>query len=425
METRFSLIFNTSQTDAGLNMHEKPDESTLMDHLMNHIRDNIYFKDSEGRFVLINEEGAKRAGCDAPADLIGKTDLDIFTEEHGREALKDEQLIMKTGEPLCGKEERETWADGHETWVSTSKMPLRDEEGNIIGTFGISRDVTDYKKAEMLAAKYAEENRRLCDEMESDFQMAAELQKTFLPRSYPTFPNGIDPAESAARFCHLYHSTGAVGGDFCSIRQLSDHEAGILLCDVMGHGVRAALITALMRAIVEEISLKQKDPALFLQHMNKVLKPIIQHGDMFLFSTACYLILDVSTGTVRYSIAGHPVPILLNAETSLAEWLTDDPSHSGPALAVDEDATYDTIERVLHPNDAIIIYTDGLYEVANATGEEFGQERLLELTNRHRNRMLYDIFPALINEIGQFAPDGKFDDDACLVGCRFSHRTGS
>lgn len=402
-------------------MHEKPDESTLLAHLMHHIRDNIYFKDRDGRFVLINEEGAKRAGCDSPSDLIGKTDLDIFTEEHSRDALKDEQRIMETGEPLCGKEEKETWADGHETWVSTTKMPLRDDDGTILGTFGISRDVTAYKKAEMLAAKYAEENRRLCDEMQSDFQMASELQKAFLPRTYPAFPDGVDPMDSAARFYHLYHSTGAVGGDFCSVRKLSDTEAGILLCDVMGHGVRASLVTALMRAIVEEISLKQKDPARFLEHMNKTLKPIIQHGDAFLFSTACYLILDVSTGKVRYAIAGHPVPILLNAKTGMAEWLTDDPSHSGPALAVDDNASYETVERTLHPNDAILMYTDGLYEVANSHGDEFGQERLLEVMNRHRDMMIKNLFPTLIDEIGQFAPDGKFDDDVCLVGCRFSH----
>lgn len=388
---------------------------------MHHIKDNIYFMDSEGRIIMISDAGAKWLGFDSPAEVKGKTDLDIFTEEHGRQAYEDEQRIIKTGEPIVGKEEKETWEDGHETWVSTTKMPLHDEDGNIIGTFGISRDITDHKKAEIQAAEYAEQNRRLCDELQSDLQMATELQKTFLPNSYPTFPDAVLSGGCAARFFHLYKSTNSVGGVFCSVRKLSDTEAGILLCDVMGHGVRSALITALIRAIVEEISLQKKDPGRFLQHMNKVLKPIIQNGDMFLFSTACYLTLDLSTGTARYAIAGHPIPILLNAESGAAQWLTDDPSNSGPALAVASDTSYETIERTLHPNDAVVLYTDGLYEITNAEGREFGQERLLEIANRNRNMPVHDMLPKIIEETSAFSASGQFDDDVCLVGCKFAH----
>ncbi len=401
-------------------MSEEVNESTLLNHLMNNIKDNIYFKDRDGHINLINDAGAKWLGFDSPRDVVGKTDLDIFTDEHGREAYEDEQHIIQTGEPIIGKEEKETWTDGHETWVSTTKMPLRNDAGKIIGTFGISRDITEHKKAELLAAKYAEENRILCNEMQSDLQMAAELQKTFLPSSYPVFPDGVAPSESAARFCHHYHSTGSVGGDFCSVHKLSETEAGILLCDVMGHGVRSALVTALMRAIVEELSLKEKDPGRFLQHMNKMLKPIIQRDDLYLFATACYMVLDVSKGTLRYAIAGHPVPILLNACSGNAEWLTDNNDSCGPALAVDEQIKYKTEERQLHPNDAILMYTDGLVEASNANGEEFGQKRLLDLANRHKDRRLYNMFPILVDEIRRFATGGKLDDDACLAGCRLT-----
>lgn len=400
---------------------KKPNESTLMDHLMNHIKDNIYFKDRTGRFILINKEGAKRAGCSSPIELIGKTDLDLFTEEHSREAFSDEQNIIQTGQPLYGKEERETWEDGHETWVSTTKLPLRGNNGEIIGTFGISRDITEHKKAELLASQYLEENRRLCDEMQSDIQMACELQKTFLPNTYPVFPEGVALSDSAARFCHYYQSSGSVGGDFCSVRKLSKTEAGILLCDVSGHGVRSALITALMRAIVEEISLKKKDPGQFLEHMNKVLKPIIQQGAQPLYSTACYMVLDVSNGTLRYANAGHPIPILLNTKTENPEWLINCSEHSGPPLASHIDTTYQTIERKLNPQDAIIMYTDGLFEATNSSGEKFGKNRLMEFTNKHRDMLMYDMFPALIEEVRAFTTKQIFDDDICLAGCRFDH----
>jgi sigma-B regulation protein RsbU (phosphoserine phosphatase) len=398
-----------------------PNESTLMDHLINHIKDNIYFKDRRGRFILINKEGAKRAGCSDPIELIGKTDMDIFTEEHSREAFADEQHIIQTGQPLYGKEEKETWEDGHETWVSTTKLPLRDSDGEIIGTFGISRDITEHKEAELRAREYVEENRRLCDEMQSDLQMAFELQKTFLPSSYPVFPEGVTPEESAARFCHYYESSGIVGGDFCSVRKLSDTETGVLLCDVSGHGVRSALITGLMRAIVEEISLKEKDPGKFLGHMNRVLKPIMEQGAQGLYSTACYIVLNVSNGTLQYANAGHPIPILLNTETGNPEWLADSPKLSGPPLATHLETTYETNGRQLNPRDAIIMYTDGIVEATNSAGEIFGKQRLMDFTNTHRHMLIRDLFPALVEEVRLFINKPTFDDDICLAGCRFDH----
>ena len=81
--------------------------------------------------------------------LRGKTDYDFFTEEHASAAFADEQLIIATGQPVIGIEEKETWPDGRTTWVSTTKMPLRDDEGKIMGIFGISRDITKHKKREL------------------------------------------------------------------------------------------------------------------------------------------------------------------------------------------------------------------------------------------------------------------------------------
>ena len=124
------------------------EERHLLRTLLDNLPDYIYFKDRDSRFIRTNKAHAKAFGLDDPAQAIGKTDFDFFTDEHAQQAYTDEQEIIRTGQPMLAKEEKETWPDGRETWVSTTKMPLRDAAGNIIGTFGISRDITQRKEAE-------------------------------------------------------------------------------------------------------------------------------------------------------------------------------------------------------------------------------------------------------------------------------------
>ncbi len=107
----------------------------------------IYFKDEQSRFLRVNSALAKKLGVKAPQDAIGKTDQDFFPDEYARHAFRDELEIMRTGQPNLSIEEQATWPDGSTSWVSTTKMPLRNTRGQIIGTFGISRDISDMVKA--------------------------------------------------------------------------------------------------------------------------------------------------------------------------------------------------------------------------------------------------------------------------------------
>jgi PAS domain S-box-containing protein len=128
-------------------------ERALLRSLMDNVPDNVYFKDAQSRFIRISKALATRFGIQDPAEAVGKTDFDYFTEEHARLAFLDEQAMIRSGRPVIGKEEKETWEGGRETWVSTTKMPLRDRHGNIIGTFGVSRDITERKQAEELVRR--------------------------------------------------------------------------------------------------------------------------------------------------------------------------------------------------------------------------------------------------------------------------------
>jgi PAS domain S-box-containing protein len=122
-------------------------ERALLDLFMENIPDHIYFKDIDSRFIKVNRAQAEWLGLADPRDAVGKADTDFFTAEHAQAAMADEATVVRTGQPVLRDEEKETWPDGRETWASTAKFPLRDAEGCIVGTFGISRDVTERKQS--------------------------------------------------------------------------------------------------------------------------------------------------------------------------------------------------------------------------------------------------------------------------------------
>ena len=115
---------------------------------MDNAPDQIYFKDIESKFIRINRSLANRFGLKNPVEAVGKSDFDFFTREHAQQAYQDERQVIGTGKPIEGKREKETWPGGQDTWVSTTKVPIRDRGGRIKGTCGISRDITAYHRAD-------------------------------------------------------------------------------------------------------------------------------------------------------------------------------------------------------------------------------------------------------------------------------------
>jgi PAS domain S-box-containing protein len=138
---------------ADITEHKRTEEALqyeryLLNTLLDHLPDAIYFKDRQSRFIRCSRATVGGFGISDPSQVIGKTDFDFFTAEHARPAFDDEQRIIRTGEPIIAKVEKETWSAGRITWCLTSKLPLRNEAGEIIGTFGISKEITALKKAE-------------------------------------------------------------------------------------------------------------------------------------------------------------------------------------------------------------------------------------------------------------------------------------
>jgi two-component system cell cycle sensor histidine kinase/response regulator CckA len=154
-------------------------ERDLLDNLITTIPDSVYFKDRAGRFVKINAALARQFGLDDPSAAVGKTDFDFFSDEHAQEASADDRRVMATGQPLVAVEEKETWPDGRITWVSTTKVPIRDATAQVVGLVGISRDVTARKQMEQ-ALRASEEQFRTIFELASVGMAQADLDGHFL-----------------------------------------------------------------------------------------------------------------------------------------------------------------------------------------------------------------------------------------------------
>lgn len=159
----FSDVTDRKRTEIALDQ-----ERDLLNNLMKSIPDNIYFKDVRGRYLRINQAKAAASGLSDPSLAIGKSDTDFFSAEHAAIARKDEEYVMQTRLPLIGKEERVVWSDGHIRWMSTTKLPLISPSGDVIGTYGVSRDITPMKLAEQ-ALREAKDAAEAANRAKSDF----------------------------------------------------------------------------------------------------------------------------------------------------------------------------------------------------------------------------------------------------------------
>ncbi len=137
------------------------DERQLLTAFLQTTPDQVYFKDRDSRFIRASGGQAAKLGVASAEDLIGHTDFDFFLAEHAQSAFDDEQRIIRTGEPIVSKEEREVFPDGRIAWAATTKLPLRDATGAIIGTCGISQDITARRLAETMLRESEERWRTL------------------------------------------------------------------------------------------------------------------------------------------------------------------------------------------------------------------------------------------------------------------------
>ena len=398
----------------------------LFETLMDNIPDAIYFKDTQSRFLRINRYMAEKFKLNDPSEATGKTDADIFSSGHAIQARADEETVIRTGQPLVGIEEKETWPDGSTTWVNTTKMPLRDDQGRIIGTYGISRDITKRKAAQRALAERKRQLQEKNNQIENELKMARELQLAMLPHDFPHIPPDAPAGRGALEFVSAYIPAGTVSGDFFHVVRLSYTAVGVFIGDVMGHDVRAALVTAMLRAEVEDLARLIADPGQLLTQINRELAGIFKESGAAMFATAFYMVADVATGQFLCANAAHPAPVRLNRASGLVEPLrADGLGRPDPALGMIEHTVYTSFQRPMTDGDLIVMFTDGIIETENTVEEEYGHKRLMEVLQAHHHQPTATLLAELVADARRFSRRQGFEDDVCLLGMDVSLRLKS
>jgi serine phosphatase RsbU (regulator of sigma subunit) len=257
--------------------------------------------------------------------------------------------------------------------------------------------------------------RRKNEQMETDLRMATELQQALMPNVYPSFPGGSGQESTRLRFYHRYLPASMMGGDFFHIARLSDDTGGVCICDVMGHGVRAALITAMLRALIETHAAEVADPGRFLTELNNEFTRIMKQTGTLVFATVLYCVINIRDRDAHFARAGHPAPLHVRRMTGEVAPVAFSQGSSGPAMGLIPNAQFKTVETKLAPGDFLLFFTDGVIEVEDKNGRDFGIEGLQQSVRSNLHHPGESLLEAIIGDVYDFAESKILTDDACLV----------
>ncbi|MFH1732730.1 MAG: SpoIIE family protein phosphatase [Planctomycetota bacterium] len=354
--------------------------------VLNRLNIGVYITDLDRCILLWNRKAEEITGYRAK-DVIGKPCHDqllMHTDKDDRPLcstglcplFRAMMLNRESDEPVIVFAKR---ADGARIAVSVTVGPLHDEAGNVIGGIETFRD----------------ESQRI-----HDLELAGRIQRDLLPRSLPQ-PAGM-------RLDVRYYPCDLIGGDFYDVRPLGPGRYGVLVADVSGHGVAAALYTMWLRSLAGVLGAVADRPAQFLGAINRELSGVTLAES---FATAFYAVVDVERREVTYCNAGHPPPVHFRAGGAQA----GDLDTGGMLLGVVETGSYEAAAVSLEPGDLILCYTDGMTEVIDQQGEMLGQAGLASLVQREMARPEGRLLERLYLHTRDICGDVALVDDILLL----------
>ena len=381
--------------------------SMLFDALLQQTQDQVYFKDRKSRFIKVSDVMPGKFGLSSPDDLIGKTDFDLFSEEHAQQAYDDEQRLIKNKEKLINVTEKETWPDGRVTWATSTKVPLYLGSGEPVGIMGITRDITAQVEAQQALEESREQIRQKNEEMATDFENAGRVQRRLIPgpiTEHPKVEMGV-----------LNLSYSDVGGDVITFPLVSDDHLSFLIGDVSGHGLSAGLFTILVKHLADfYMPAEFAHPEEALIELDQHMKGLIPSG----FVAVMVGTLDLSNeeyASLTIANAAQP-PLLWYRESSQSVDVVTCPSENVVGLGICENIK--VTKFTVDPGDCLLFMTDGVIECRNADGVELGAEGLTEVFKQNVERPVDEIVDTIEAYLKQYCGDDYPQDDTTLLAVR-------
>lgn len=251
----------------------------------------------------------------------------------------------------------------------------------------------------VVAARRTLANEQQLTVIQKELEIAKRIQLSLLPVSFP--------ASRRFRVAARYVPMTTVAGDFYEFLLAGDDEAGLLIADVSGHGVPAALIASMVKLAAATQNANVRMPSKLLSGMNQVLCGNTQQQ----FVTAGYVYINAAERELRYSAAAHP-PMLVVREGCVTEI-----AENGLMLAAFNFSTYETLNHPIRPGDRFVLYTDGIVEAEDAKQIEFGKDRLCALVRDTANLPCADAADRIISSIQQWSPEQN--DDLTVLICDY------
>jgi serine phosphatase RsbU (regulator of sigma subunit)/anti-sigma regulatory factor (Ser/Thr protein kinase)/PAS domain-containing protein len=285
------------------------------------------------------------------------------------------------------------------SYLLAKASKLYDASGEVIGAIESVRDMTDRRQME-----------QKLERTRAELQIAANIQKSFIPESTPVVP-GYDIAA-------ITIPAMEVGGDFFDFIRLSDNRYGVVIADVAGKGVPAAIFMALSRTIIRANASNQKKISKVLSNTNKMIE---SESTANMFVTLLYGIIGNDGLSFRYSNAGHPPPLVIRS----AKCMIEEEKVLGIALGLKKEADYLENTIRISPGDMIVLYTDGVTEAMDNQGELYGQERLMRLMSGLCQKSAQFIIKRIIEDIKSFSGNIDQHDDLTLVVIKAVEQSGN
>lgn len=360
----------------------------------------------DGRLITVNKVAISLLGIEQmpETNLWNYPETFHLARANGEPVAAEDLPLSRsllTGEVCSGEEVLIRNPSGREIIVLVNTVPVMDDNGNVTGAISVFQDISHIKLAQ----------RALQEDYEYQRSVSRQLQKVFLPD--PNAHPVLAGYEIAAAYEPAHSSKAEVGGDFYDLIPFDDGILGIVMADVSGKGVGAAIYTAMAKYMLRGFAHENIEPAGLLTRMNEAVARYV-HGEVFV--TLFYGVLYASEGKLVYANAGHEIPLVFRAKSGECSTLES----TGPALGVIRGGVYSEGEVQLADGDSLVLYTDGVTD-ARSSGDFLGQEGLEQIIRRTGNTSASRMINEILSKVKDFS-SGELRDDAALLvvkSCRF------